>query len=402
MSVLPAGHSLLRYIPDLDDLLREPAAYLSAGPLAFGPRQMYRLAAVFLFAGACFVGSVFYTGSGTESTGERLSLGVGLMLGGSIWLGWSLMMRGHRLVLHKDGVEIIHLDNIVWCPWSFFNAEGVPHAPDVDSPLVGLTLPINPEALPYIELRRHGAAVAHGAQVKARQILFVSPHEVVLPARYEVKAEELGFLVQQLGRRLGRQLPAGAPPPEARRLDDLELAAPQLDSSGWITTPVSRLRFPPECCRCGAATTETMPFIVEGRLDWLIGLFAHRVRPFMAEAPVCPACQEAILSARQRGGSGGATLGAVVLSLVGVLLAMRLPDADPAFLVTVVFCGATIGGMLGYMIGGALFNAAPIRLRRFSPSHGTVSVSFRNPDYAQKVIATMEAQAKAERVARKL
>ena len=36
-----------RVLPDLDDLLADPHAYLSEAPLAFGPRRMYRLAGLF-------------------------------------------------------------------------------------------------------------------------------------------------------------------------------------------------------------------------------------------------------------------------------------------------------------------------------------------------------------------
>jgi hypothetical protein len=402
MSVLPAGQSLLRYIPDLDDLLHDPASYLSAGPLVFGPRQMYRLAGLFLLAGAIFVGSVFYTGTGSESTGERLALGIGLMLGGSLWLGWSLMLRGHRLSLHKDGVEVKYLDTTVWCPWSLFNADGEARVPLGDSPLVGLMLPVNPEAMPYIELRRHDAPIAQGAQVKARQLVFTSPGEVVLPGRYEVRADELGFLILQLGRRLGRQLPAGTPPPEARRLDDLEMEAPSLGAGGWVSAPVSRLRFPPLCCRCGQAADDTMPFVVEGRLDWLLGLFAHRVRPLAVEVPVCPFCQQVIEAWRTRGGALGMLLGAAAAATAAVLLGMRLPDADLGFLVVLGLGAAALGGLLGFAIGNALCNPAPVRLRRFSPERGTVSVWFRDHDYAEKVLDVMRAQDRAERTARKL
>src|SRR5437588_10029286 len=124
MSVLPAGHSLKAYLPDLDDLLRDPAAYLAAGPLSFGPRRMYRLAAVFLLAGGGLFGWGVHLGPRNESFGESLALGIGLCLAGLVWLGWSLLMYGHELILKADGVELKYRDTVVWCPWALFHAEG--------------------------------------------------------------------------------------------------------------------------------------------------------------------------------------------------------------------------------------------------------------------------------------
>ena len=55
MSFLPAGSSLRSFLPDLDDLLEDPAAYLGVGPVVVGPRRMYRLAALFAIPGIAFI-----------------------------------------------------------------------------------------------------------------------------------------------------------------------------------------------------------------------------------------------------------------------------------------------------------------------------------------------------------
>src|SRR5579859_4763920 len=142
MSVLPAGQSLSRFLPDLEELLHDPRAYLAREPLTIGPRQMYGLAWLFGFAGTALLLSCFVGG---EPDGERLSLGIGLLIGASVWLGWSLMLRGHSLVLLPEGVEIHYRGTTVWCPWAVFNVvEGHAFAPDADSPRVGLTLPLAP------------------------------------------------------------------------------------------------------------------------------------------------------------------------------------------------------------------------------------------------------------------
>src|SRR5262245_58518953 len=89
-------------------------------------------------------------------------MGVGLLLGASVWLGWSLRLRGHELVLHPEGVEVKCRDTAVWCPWALFNTDGAPGVPEADDPRVGVILPVAAEAVPFVELRRHEAPVAQG------------------------------------------------------------------------------------------------------------------------------------------------------------------------------------------------------------------------------------------------
>src|SRR5262249_43693056 len=149
MSVLPGGQPLDRVLPDLDDLLADPHAYLSEAPLAIGPRRMYRLAGLFAIPGLALLVSCVVLG---QPDGERIAIGVGLLLGAGVWLGWSVMMRGHELVLHPDGVEVLHNDTTVWAPWSVFHVEGRPLVADSDSPRAGLILPVNPAAVHLVEM----------------------------------------------------------------------------------------------------------------------------------------------------------------------------------------------------------------------------------------------------------
>src|SRR5262249_53560034 len=155
MSVLPGGHSLHRVLPDLDELLDSPHIYLSEAPLAFGSRRMFGLAILFALPAIAFlVSCALYPPNLAKGEGDRLALGIGLLIGSCIWLGWSLMLRGHELVMHPEGVEVIFLDTTVWAPWALFHVEGQPFVPESDSPRAGLTLPINARAIPYVELRR--------------------------------------------------------------------------------------------------------------------------------------------------------------------------------------------------------------------------------------------------------
>src|SRR4051794_25529252 len=103
MSVLPAGRPLRQVIPEYEELLRDPAAYLREGPVTIGPRRMYGLAALFAVPGLACLGYSAWQG---EFDPEAISLGIGLLLGALVWLGWSVMLRGHELILRADGVEV--------------------------------------------------------------------------------------------------------------------------------------------------------------------------------------------------------------------------------------------------------------------------------------------------------
>src|SRR5688572_24194903 len=104
MSLLPTGQTLDRVLPDLEDLLADPDAYLREAPLALGPRRMYGLALLFAVPGIVLLASCVIQGKQPDAQGERIALGVGLLIGSLVWLGWSLKMRGHEIVLHPEGI----------------------------------------------------------------------------------------------------------------------------------------------------------------------------------------------------------------------------------------------------------------------------------------------------------
>jgi hypothetical protein len=386
MSVLPAGKPLARFLPDLDDLLHDPLAYLRQGPLPIGPRRMYGLAALFTLPGTALALSAL---RGDGDALERLAVGLALLVGASVWLLWSLLLRGHSLVLHPEGVEVRHGGTAVWCPWALFNAEGDPFVPQTDSPRLGLTLPIWREAIPFVELRRNEAAVAHGAQVSARQFHFVGSEAVVLPARYEVVAADLGHLLLQLGRRLGRELPRGSPPREAADLAALGEVPTELDPTGRLTVPLFRLTFPPVCCDCGQPTGLSMSLYAEPFGSRLAGLAAREGRPLTVDIPVCEVCQHRLRAQVHRGGTLGMAAGAGL----GAIAALALTGVQGALLLPALIGGLAGGGLLGFLIGTTAADRRPVRVGRYSPSQGTVSLSFRNPDYAALVVEAMRSRA---------
>jgi hypothetical protein len=383
MSVLPAGRSLRQFFPDLDELLRDPAAYLGAAPVEIGPRRAYGFAALFGVLGTAFLIACAVTGVWRD---EKLLLGIGLLIGAAVWLGWSVRLRGHSLLLRPDGVEVRYLDTVVWCPWALFNADGPPVVPEGDDPRVAVILPVAPEAVPFVELRRNEAPVAYGAQVRARQFRLAAPGLVVLAARYEVAAADLGSLLLQLGSRLGRRLPPGSPPPEAYPTGEgvpAEVAGP--DAGGWYTVSLGRLRFPPRCCDCGEPTDAVLRFPLGA--GEVVGRLTGTARPTELAVPLCPECQGRLHRAYQRGGVRGLNVGAVLGLIAAASAALAQGERGPATLAVAGLAGAAVGALIGFLAGSALPRAAPVQFRDYRPDRGTLQVRFRDPHYADLVLA---------------
>lgn len=390
MSVLPGGQSLDRVLPDLDDLMADPYAYLHEAPLALGPRRMYRLAGLFAIPGLALLLSCYYLG---KPDGERIALGVGLLLGAGVWLGWSLLLRGHEIVFHPDGVEVIHGDTTVWAPWALFHVEGRPFVPDSDSPRAGLTVPINPAAASYVELRRGGMVIARGRQIRVPQWRFTGPDEVVLPARYEVSASDVGELLLLLGHRLGGELPGHVPPPEA------DIPAPEAplpdDPTAWFTVPLTRLKLPPCCARCGGPRDDTLRLRVTARGDWLLGFFLGGARGVELPVPVCDPCKERLVGQQRNGGYVGLAIGAILGTGAGLVLGGRLGEGQDVALYLGAFVGLFLGSFVGSMLGLTLSSRMPVRARRYSPSRGLVNIRFENPEIGARVHASLRARQEA-------
>jgi hypothetical protein len=384
MSVLPGGQPLHRVLPDLDELMDDPRAYLSEAPLALGPRRMYGLAALFAVPGILFLLSCMVG----KPTGEKLSMGIGFLLGSGVWWGWSLMLRGHELVLHPDGVEVVYRGSTVWAPWALFHVEGQPFVPESDSPRAGLTLPLNSKAVLWVELRRGGTVVARGMQVQGPQWIFTGFGEVILPARYEIEAEDVGKLLIWLGGQLGHDLPRDPPPDLAVEVPP-EVAEP--GPEGWIKVPLTKLRLPPCCAGCGGPRDDTLKAAVNARSDWLLGpLFG--VRAVEVAVPVCMQCREQIAGRQRIGGALGLVLGALLGTAIGAGIGAWQGDLHDTPLLLGGFAGLFVGTLGGSLAGVAFSRRLPVRFRHYSPSRGTVSVRFANPAIAARVIADLREQ----------
>jgi hypothetical protein len=389
MSVLPEGRSTRQALPDLDDLLADPHAYLTEAPLAIGPRRFYRLAALFALPGLALLLSCVLAG---KPDGERIALGVGLLAGSALWLGWSLWLRGHELVLHPDGVEVVYRDTVVWAPWALFHARGRPLVAASDSPRAGLLLPVNRAAVPLVELRRHGVVLASGSDVAGPQWRFTGLGEVCLPARYEISSHDLGELLSWLGKQLGRDLPRGTPGADEGALRLVEGA----DPAQWFVVPLTRFRLPSGCCGCGGPRDTVLRVRLVPRVDRFLGPLTGSFRAVEVGVPLCEACRDRAARRQRSGGMRGLLAGLLLGSIAGSVAGAWKGEGSPPYIYLGALVGLSVGGLIGSLAGLSLSRRLPVRFRRYDPLHGTVAVRFDNPAIAAAVLASLREQAAAD------
>ena len=59
--------------------------------------------------------------------------------------------------------------------------------------------------------------------------------------------------------------------------------------------------------------------------------------------------------------------------------------------------GLAAGGIVGFLVGTFAGRQLPVQVRRYDPARGTLSLRFRNPDYAAQVLDAMRTQARQSR-----
>lgn len=395
--------SLRRAIPDLDRLLAHPADVLGRGDITIGPERNYLWPTLLtlLLVIPLWVGGV------VAITLRLAAPGLGPLLWGlaataplviATFLLLVRLFRGGPCVLSKTGVAFRLRRRAVICPWALFDTPGRPvpliavqRPPDVLAVLpvqsqrcVNAVLPLCPQAVSLVELRRDDSVVARGARAGIWQFRFRSAHEAELRG-FAVSADDLAGLLLHLGRALGPGTKGQESEVESRASP-----AATMDKDGWITVSLTRVAFPPLCCTCGAATASAQAF--RGYMPLLKQLTQGQV-DLRLPIPVCDACQ--IANKRRFRKAFWKTylmvfiLGVVVGFSAGGILAIAVGNA--------ILPGGIIGGFLGGLVslfvgwfvgrGAAQKAAMPAQLERFLPKLGTVAIRFHRPEYAEQVLA---------------
>jgi len=380
---------LSKVVPNLGDLRTRPAAVLADGEVTIGPYQRWGTATalglvltlVVLGLGAV----VLFAGNGRmpPRPGPIFMIGAILVLIGVPLGSIALLLRllqGGRLLLKRDGVEVQHRGVTVVCPWSLFNAEGTPFQPAKDRVL----LPVDPAAIPLVEVRRDDQAIGRGPRTHLKALHFKTANLLEIHGIFEVEPLELAELLVHLGRQLGHRRADAASLPLGERWDEAEEealeSAPALvrKRDGWLEASLVHLSFPPYCSDCGAYTAERKEFLGQATG------FLEAGQSVPVEVPVCSPCQTGYARVQQTGlVSGlfaGILAGVVFAAALGIFVAPRPARALFPLAIPLAVIGGVIGALIG--AGAGKLKSSPVKLKDYSPSKGTVLIWFRNTAYS--------------------
>lgn len=360
---------------DVAALRADPAERLARGPVEFGPARTTLALTLFVVGIALVV--VFLVTFKPRNDQERLKIGTLAFAYAAIvlWVGvtvWTI--RGSRLILDAGGVVFANRRRLLFCPWTLFNAAGVPFS-DPDKPH-RLEMPINPAAIPEIVLRRPNGSERRGKEAKTNEFRIGKQESLKLCLFYAIDAQTLVPLLLHVGRRMtahetvpraagGATVPATAAPGESEPVWTGGDNAVVIDHNDWITIDAVRARFPPLCCLCGGSTTESHRFSAKaGFLD------AFR-EPASISIPCCAPCERTLGPVQRR----GVWLVFGLILLLSLISYMQL--IGPGWVVV-----AAIIAILAMFSAHQIFS--PVRAR-YQPLTKRFSFWFRQPGYAEQV-----------------
>jgi hypothetical protein len=152
---------------------------------------------------------------------------------------------------------------------------------------------------------------------------------------------------------------------------------------GWVTVRLTRLVLPPLCCDCGTFTSGTQALLASSRN------FAEHIQIPM---PICPRCQSVVRSKLRKPSFIGLGIGLLVpVGGLSLWLCLGLPDSQALLLFLSTLGISWILPLGGYGMGQrvGMRKNFPARLGRYNPKKGTLAIYFRNPKYAEAVMAAM-------------
>lgn len=397
--------SLSAVVPDYESLLADPAGYLKRGELRIGTRRvpwwMFLLPPAFFGLGLYLI---------PASVGLTLATISPVFLGALIYWAWPVQ---YELILRADGAEFVGRYDAVRCPWPLFDATGqavvrTSHLLDVE-----IAMPIRRDAVRLVEYVLNGLVIGTGRYVTSNQFWFHSDDEVCIASVYAMRPQDLGNLLLQVGRILGRPstdqvesfterkpqttaITAVAPdavirpatalslnrttePPETDSVDIKRF--PSADRNGWITIPVTQLSFAPLCCECCSPTINRYYVQIDEGFQWLmlVPLLGRIRREKVLDVlvPLCPRCR----------------LKDVAWQIALSALGLGLGFAPLGILALIAFAGLNVG--LGQVLFVLALFLAPFSLQirrnpfqaRYSESARTVSLRFRAGVPAEKILS---------------
>ena len=242
-------------------------------------------------------------------------------------------------------------------------------------------------AIARIEVRKNDNLLERGQELQTSHFEVSPTGDARLRWVYAVNPVELGNLLLDLGRKLGqpvKQVATEQTVPSALTL--------RPGKGGWMLASLTRLRFPPICCDCGQPTDKHQQF------KGFRGLFSSDFSMQQMEdsvniaAPVCTNCQ-----AHNRRRWWRSFLKVCMLSFVGftvlgvsvgiIFFLCGLPPGKggevPGILIASV--GIPLSWVIAYKYAGTV--SAPLCLKDYRPTYGTVQIRFRNRQYVETFLA---------------
>jgi hypothetical protein len=415
-------YPLRRIVPEIDELLADPATLLTREPVCIGK---LKVPVIMYVLGALVIGLLGYAAWRAADPGDRRWWAIVFILPAFVFVLVYFSLPGRRsMVLRKDGIEIEHGDTVVWCPWSLFAVDGRAIVTDLTEMYRTIVLPVSPAAVSLVELRRNGVAVARGQHIKAKQLHFLSDADVEMKSRYEVHPQELGDLLLQLGNILGRKAPSAAsatetaitaaegPKNQAAEIAitasspsaiaaspllsspaDSTSAPPLADHSattavsvgrnGWVTIALTRLQFPRLCCKCGGRATVDYEFEIAPYVIWPLRFLArYSYERLKLTLPWCSSCRTQQKKYFWMCCLGGLCAGWTITGLLVVALGLgQYIELELCLLFFLSFVGIGIGSWFGRI--------EPFQAKYWQANR-TVALRFPSAFFTERLIAHVQ------------
>jgi hypothetical protein len=361
------------WVPDLEEVLRDPQRHLQTSEITIGPWTRYFRVIVFVLLLAVAANFVVVVA-------ESVPVTICIVLTWLILSGWVIHAgRGGVCQLTAQGAAFRYRGVTVFCPWDLFLAHGQPiFYPGQNR----LALPVQHEAVADMQVHTNDAISAEGVDAKASHFHILPGGDIWLKFVYGVNPVELGLFLLQLGCKLGRR----------KERSNLEAPSPSPagnEAEGWIRVNLTQLGFGPLCCDCCQFTDRSQQFLAHKSMfsgDFSISGDAC----FVVIAPVCGDCQR--VNRRQYWRTyfkivlltviGGTTVG----FLVGAILDFCGVMAAPGAMTSIMTCSSlvsTLGFSWFLAAKRAAFVCAPLHLSDYRPGEGTIQIRFRNKMYAR-------------------